>query len=214
MDFYGVCTTLAQKGGTKFLLFFLGLILFSVPQFLGIQNPFMTVEIGGFSGIGGSGGSGGFGGSSGMTYTYNPEDGVIMYDTSDISNNYNFTILEKYELDTTSVINKEYTYSFDDDGNKCDSFACNKCTVSVNAVGWDKGAKDFTERRGKAFSVTPLTKQINNITWYKLEFDGFGHNIEYFTDNNNKLYYVLFEESEKGICTTDFDTMINSFKFK
>ena len=209
-DYYGVCSILAKKGGTKFLYFFLGLILFSVPQFLGIQNPFMTIDVSGFNKLGGIGTSNGIGG---VTYTYNPEDGIIMYDTSDISNTYSFTIPEKYELDTTSVINKEYVYSFNSDGSKCDSGGCNKCMVSVNAVGWNNGASDFASRRGSNFSAKPSEQQINNVTWYKLEFESFGHTLEYFADYNNKIYYVLFEESNNGICKSDFDNMINSFRF-
>ena len=212
-DYYGVCSILAKKGGTKFLYFFLGLILFSVPQFLGIQNPFMTIDVSGFNKLGGIGTSNGIGGSGGVTYTYNPEDGIIMYDTSDISNTYSFTIPEKYELDTTSVINKEYVYSFNSDGSKCDSGGCNKCMVSVNAVGWNNGASDFASRRGSNFSANPSEQQINNVTWYKLEFESFGHTLEYFADYNNKIYYVLFEESNNGICKSDFDNMINSFRF-
>ena len=56
-------------------------------------------------------------------------------------------------------------------------------------------------------------EQVILLVEEELEFESFGHTLEYFADYNNKIYYVLFEESNNGICKSDFDNMINSFRF-
>lgn len=216
-DFYSVCTTIAQKGGTKFLLFFLGLILFAAPQLVGIKNPIVSVQVGGlggssgFGGLGGSGSSGFSGSGGGGTVSYSPEEGVMFYDTADLSGVVEVTVPTKYVRKNNAMV---YLYSYDENGNSCDSYGCNECTIEVKGVKWDNGAKDFVTRRSKAFEATPKTKKINNNEWQYIEYEFMGNNYEYYIDHNNKLYLVSLEEDEEGSCVSDFESVLNSFSFK
>ena len=191
---YAIDNYLYKKGGTSGGLAFLGIVLFSVPQLLGISSL------------------------ASINQWIVPYDGSIYYDSVVLSDAVDITIPEEFVRQKDSIFNEETYYSYIYKLDECKFYYdCEYCSLELFTIQEDKSAKSYSKRASKYYGSKLSKIKKNGIEWYKFgyDYDDFGSEFNYVTESNSKIYSIKFYDVTKNnSCQKYFDNILDSFKFK
>ena len=211
-DSYTITGLLRKNGGTSFLLFILGGILFSAPSyFLGLNLPFGSLK--NTNSLGLSQNSGNVI-DLGNGTTFEASDGVIVYDNINLNDTVNIIVPSGFkEGFMHSNTSYAYEYSFSDNGKECD-YDCNVCKIDLHTIKGYKNAKEAAVSFAKKESVSVSSVNKNGITWQNYNYNFVDYTKSYITDYKDKVYLLSFNTSKDGLCKNEFNNILDTFSFK